>query len=80
MNRKIIDKVQIWCDWMSFVMTVTMAIDSAISRNYPAIGGWFFAAFCAFSAGMAHGDVRFWRKRYIEELEKNFENEKGESK
>ena len=80
MNRKTLDKIQTWCDWISFGMSVAMAIDSVISRNYPAIGGWFFAAFCAFSAGMAHGDVRFWRKRYIEEMEKNLETEKGEKK
>ena len=80
MNHNTLEKIQTWCYWVSFGMSVAMAIDSAVSRNFPAIGGWFSAAFCAFSAGMAHGDVRFWRKRYIEELEKNLETEKGESK
>ena len=80
MNRKTIDKIQTWCDWVSFGMAVGMAIDSAVSRNFPAMGAWLCAAFLAVSAGMAHGDVRFWRKRYIDELEKNLENEKGESK
>lgn len=80
MNRKTIDKIQTWCDWVSFGMAVGMAIDCAISRNYTATSGWLFAAFSAFSACMAHEDVRFWRKRYIEELEKNLGNEKGEKK
>lgn len=80
MNRKTIDKIQTWCDWGSFGMAVGMSIDCAIRRNFPAMGGWLCAAFWAVSAGMAHGDVRFWRKRYIEELERNVEQEKGEKK
>ena len=80
MNRKTIEKIQTWCDWVSLGAAVGMVIDSAVSRNFPAMGGWLCAAFWAFSAGMAHGDVSFWRKRYIEEMEKNLDAKKGESK
>ena len=80
MNRKTLDKIQTWCDWVSCAMAVGMAIDCAIRRNFPEMGGWICTAIWAVSAGMAHGDVRFWRKRYIEELERNVEQEKGEKK
>lgn len=80
MKRNTLDKIQTWCDVAAVGIAVAMVIDSAISRNFPAMGGWLCAAIWAVSAGMAHGDVRFWRKRYIDELEKNLETEKGENK
>lgn len=80
MKRNTLDKIQTWCDVSAVGASVALAIDSAVSRNLPAMGGWICTAIWAVSAGMAHGDVRFWRKRYFEELANNVEREKMEKK
>lgn len=80
MNHNTLEKIQAWCDVAAVVCSVVAAIESAVNRNFPEMGGWICTAILAVSAGMAHGDVRFWRKRYFEELANNVELEKMEKK
>lgn len=73
MNGNTLDKIQTWCNIVAVGGSIAMVIESAVSRNFHAIGGWLCAAVLAVYAGMAHGDMRFWRKMYFEELANNVE-------